>query len=116
MQSKSLFNNSSINGLNTTLLKSGLCKYFRRSETEKFEFCLIEMLYHQFNTNSETNSSKGAIITNLINRLKILIMEDLSPNEINIAYHGISLLNKFNKEEDLYVKMNIILNMFYNCF
>ena len=77
------FNNTSEHGYSANILKSGICKYFRRGEAEKFTWCVLEMsIFH--------DHEKGAgLITNLINRLKILIMEDLSLKEIYIISRGL---------------------------
>ena len=59
------FNNCSEHGYSSNILKSGICKYFRRGESEKFKWCVIEMsLFHD-------HPKGNGLITNLINRLKI---------------------------------------------
>ena len=62
------FNNRSEHGYSANILKSGICKYFRRGENDKFTWSIIEMsLFH--------DHPKGSgLITNLINRLKILLI------------------------------------------
>ena len=88
------FNNKSYFGFKSNVLKSGICKYIRRSEKEKFKWCVVEMLLFNFN-------KKGyALITNLINRLKILIMEELAVNEITAIILGIKKLDLFDKDRD----------------
>ena len=37
------FNNMSEFGYKSSILKSGICKYFRRGEKEKFTWCVMEM-------------------------------------------------------------------------
>ena len=63
------FNNVSEHGYKSSILKSGICKYTRRNEKDKMRWCVMEMALF-------ANHPKGqGLVTNLINRLKILIME-----------------------------------------
>ena len=41
------FNNTSEHGYAANILKSGICKYFRRGEAEKFTWCVMEMSLFQ---------------------------------------------------------------------
>lgn len=86
------FNNCSEHGYSANILKSGICKYFRRGEREKFIWSIIEMsLFH--------DHPKGSgLITNLINRLKILLMEDLSLGEVYIISECSKLLDEYDKD------------------
>ena len=71
------FNSTSVHGLPIKVLKSGICKYFRRNIEDKFQWCVMEIAL--FNEHS-----KGTpLISNLINRLKILLMEDISFEEVD---------------------------------
>ena len=92
------FNNMSEFGYKSSILKSGICKYFRRGEKEKFTWCVMEMA--KFNDLDEDNKAKKGLITNLINRLKILLMEEISCYEINRIYNGICLLNDYDKNRN----------------
>ena len=86
------FNNCSEHGYSSNILKSGICKYFRRGESDKFKWCVIEMSLFQ-------DHPKGSgIITNLINRLKILLMEDLSLGEIYIIRECSRILDEYDKD------------------
>ena len=88
------FNNRSEHGYKSNILKSGICKYFRRGEKDKFTFCVMEMAYFH-------NHEKGkGLVTNLINRLKILVMEDLSFHNIGLASHLLTLLDEYDKNRD----------------
>jgi len=86
------FNNRSEHGYSANILKSGICKYFRRGEKEKFTWSIIEMsLFH--------DHPKGSgLITNLINRLKILLMEDLSLSEVYIISECSKILDDYDKD------------------
>jgi hypothetical protein len=64
-----MFNNISYWGKKSSVLKSGVCKYFRRGEIDKYEWCVIEMMIFGL-------KNKG-LMSNIINRLKILIMEEI---------------------------------------
>ena len=61
-----MFNNSSYWGKKSNVLKSGVCKYFRRAIYDKYEWCVIEMMIFGL-------KNKG-MMTNIVNRLKILII------------------------------------------
>ena len=88
------FNNTSEHGYSANILKSGICKYFRRGEAEKFEWCVMEMSIFQ------DHPKGGGLITNLINRLKILLMEDLSLGEVYIIGECSRLLDEYDKNRD----------------
>ena len=70
-----MFNNSSYWGYRSSVLKSGVCKYYRREMFDKFEWCVMEMMI--FGLKNE------GMMTNIINRIKILIFEEIVVNEIN---------------------------------
>ena len=69
-----MFNNKSLWGYKSSILKSGVCKYYRREMFDKFEWCVIEMMVFGLVNNG--------LFTNIINRLKILIMEEIQPIKI----------------------------------
>jgi len=81
-------------GYSSSILKSGVCKYFRRGEREKFKWCVMEMA--KFNDIADGNQAAKAIVTNLLNRLKILLMEELSCLEVDKIYNGICLLRNYD--------------------
>lgn len=86
------FNNCSEHGYSANILKSGICKYFRRGEVEKFTWSIMEMSLFQ-------DHPKGSgLITNLINRLKILLMEDLSLGEVYIISECSRILDEYDKD------------------
>ena len=86
------FNNTSEHGYSANILKSGICKYFRRGEADKFKWCVMEMSIFQ-------DHPKGSgLITNLINRLKILLMEDLSLGEVYIIGECSRILDEYDKD------------------
>lgn len=90
------FNNSSIHGYKSSILKSGICKYIRRNEPEKFKWCVMEM--SQFNE----HPNGKALVTNLINRLKIVLMEELSFHETVISSFLALVLDMYDKDRSDY--------------
>jgi len=82
-----IFKGSSYYGYRPSVLKSGICKYYRRGIWEKFEWCVMEMALF-----SKVESGKG-LFTNLVNRLKILLMEEIIFLEIGLVEQCISLLD-----------------------
>ena len=83
------------NGYKLSALKSGICKYYRRGEADKFKWCVMEMARFQV---AEGNT-KG-ILTNLVNRLKILLMEEIHASEVGILLKAIHLLDRYDKDRD----------------
>ena len=81
MIANTCFQNRSEFGYTSRVLKSGICKYYRRGETEKFTWCVMEMA--RFNDIAIEKPAAKAIVTNLVNRLKILLMEEISCCEIS---------------------------------
>jgi hypothetical protein len=64
-----MFKNSSYWGKSSSVLKSGICKYFRREIFDKFEWCVMEMMVF--------GVVSPGLLTNIINRMKILVMEEI---------------------------------------
>jgi hypothetical protein len=79
------FNNSSYFGYKSKVLKSGICKYYRRKKFDKFEWCVIEMMLFGL-------KNKG-LLTNLLNRLKIVLMEEIVCYDIGEVCYCIKLFN-----------------------
>ena len=87
------FNNKSYFGIKSSILKSGICKTFRRSEKDKFKWYVSEMMLYNLTTKGKP------LVTNLVNRLKILLMEDMSCCEMERVVLGIKKLTEFDKSE-----------------
>ena len=68
-----IFKGSSYYNYRPSVLKSGVCKYFRRGIFDKFRWCVVEMLLFGM---ASDGAGKG-LISNITNRLKILVMEEL---------------------------------------
>ena len=90
------FNNRSQHGYKANALKSGICKYMRRGEAEKMKWCVMELAMFRDHPNPKANG----LITNLVNRLKILLMEEITPSEVGIISQGISLLDEYDADRD----------------
>ena len=96
MQVSTCFNNRSEHGYKSSILKSGICKYIRRNEPEKFKWCVMEMAL--FNEHSKGKP----LITNLINRLKIVLMEELSFHETVISSYLCFVLEMYDADRSKY--------------
>ena len=90
------FNNQSYHGVKSSVLKSGICKYTRRNEPDKLKWCVMEMA--RFN---EHPDGQG-LVTNLINRLKVLVMEEISFHETGMVYYLILLLKWYDQDRTQY--------------
>ena len=91
------FNNKSYYGYKSSILKSGICKYYRRKQFDKFEWCVMEMMLFGM-------KSKG-LLTNVLNRIKILLMEEIICVEGGRLYECIMLLESIGMVE-LEMKMS----------
>ena len=80
-----MFKNNSYGGHSSQVLKSGICKYYRRKIFDKFEYCLVDMMLF--------GPSKKALLTNLFNRIRILLMEEIVFTEIGVVSQCIKLLD-----------------------
>ena len=103
------FNNSSYHGYKSSILKSGICKYTRRDEKDKMLWCVMEM--SRFNEHEKGQ----ALVTNLVNRLKILIMEELSFHQVGMVYHLIQLLNLYEEDRSQIRYLFTFSNEVFNC-
>ena len=97
------FNNKSYYGYKSSILKSGICKYYRRKQFDKFEWCVMEMMLFGM-------KSKG-LLTNVLNRIKILLMEEIICVEGGRLYECIMLLESIGMVE-LEMKMSKMLEIF----
>ena len=83
-----MFRNNSYYSEKSNVLKSGICKYYRRGMWEKFEWCIIEMVLFGL--------KDGGIVTNLINRLKILLMEEMIFVDFGDLSRGVEMLESLD--------------------
>lgn len=85
-----MFKNMSYSGYSSQVLKSGICKYYRRKIFEKFEFCVIDMMLF--------GPERKAVMTNLFNRLRILLMEEIIFSELGPILQCIDLLDNIESK------------------
>lgn len=97
-----IFNNESYYGYSSKELKSGVCKYYRREMFDKFEWCVMEMM--SFGIDERGKS----LVSNIINRLKILIMEELVVDEFEVISKCILLFEKIDKSEVFIEKVSLV--------
>ena len=95
-----MFKNSSYSGYSSQVLKSGICKYYRRKIFDKFEYCVVDMMMF--------GKINKALLTNLFNRLRILIMEEIVYSEINVINHVIKLLENIENLDFETQMMNVL--------
>jgi hypothetical protein len=100
-----IFNGHSYHNYGPSVLKSGVCKYFRRGIFDKFRWCVVEMLLFGMTPDS---AGKG-LVTNITNRLKILVMEELVFCDIGDIVVCIEILNKLSSEENIENKIRLSL-------
>ena len=75
---RTCFSSLSYYGYKLDILKSGLQKYLRRREEEKMLWCLGEIYLFKVYANSEQEKkATRGIITNLINRIIVMLDEEL---------------------------------------
>ncbi len=103
------FNNQSYHGVKSSVLKSGICKYTRRNEPEKLKWCVMEMA--RFN---EHPDGQG-LVTNLINRLKVLVMEEISFHETGMVYYLILLLKWYDQDRTQYRFLEVFCENVFVC-
>ena len=100
-----VFNATSYHGFKLDSLKSGLQKYIRRGNIEKATYCLNEILL--FKKSHDPKRTK-AILTNLRNRLCIIMHEDTTFNNYDLFIKGTDILKQWDSErtdDDLLLKL-----------
>jgi len=107
-----MFNNKSYWGYKSSVLKSGVCKYYRREMFDKFEWCVMEMMVFGLKNNG--------MLSNIINRMKILIMEEIVVDEIDVINKCVYLFNKIdNIDNEEFLKkvemMKMICDLVKGC-
>ncbi len=97
---RTCFSSLSYYGYKLDILKSGLQKYLRRREEEKMLWCLGEIYLFKVYANSEQEKkATRGIITNLINRIIVMLDEELLFIEWDKYLIIYNLIEKFEKEE-----------------
>ena len=96
-----MFNNISYFKKSSKVLKSGVCKYMRREKYDKLEWCIIEMMIFGL--------KKEGLMTNIINRLKILIMEEIVCSDAGLIVELINNIDEINKNKNWNRKIEFII-------
>tara|TARA_Y100000389_G_scaffold133707_1_gene131213 strand:+ start:1500 stop:2513 length:1014 start_codon:yes stop_codon:yes gene_type:complete len=96
-----MFNNRSYWGRRSSVLKSGVCKYYRRGIYDKYEWCVIEMMIFGLKSKS--------LMTNILNRLKILIFEEIIVSEFNKIVKLIEISNEIDNVNEWEKKVEKVL-------
>ena len=113
MKYRTCFSSVSFHGYKLDLLKSGLQKYLRRREYEKMVWCALEIWRFEegASTDIEKKMCKG-IISNLLNRIIVMMDEEMIFNECARYIVLRKLIEKFEsdrKKGELLVKMCYLL-------
>ena len=87
-----IFNGKSYYGYKPSILKSAICKCYRRGIFDKLEWSIIEMFIFGYHKEGK------ALLTNVMNRLKILLMEEIVITEIDNLCKSIDIIQNL---EDL---------------
>jgi len=95
---RTCFSSLSYYGHKLDILKSGLQKYMRRREEDKMLWCLAEIYLFKVyaRTDQEKKATRG-IITNLINRIIVMLDEELLFIEWDKYLMVYNLIEKFEK-------------------
>ena len=104
------FQNRSYWGYKSSVLKSGVCKYYRREMFDKFEWCVMEMMIFGL--------KNVGMMTNIINRIKILIMEEILVSELDIIDMCVYVFERIDGEEEFLKKvswMKVVCDMVKGC-
>ena len=110
MKWRTCFSSISASGYKLDILKSALQKYLRRREEEKMLWCLSEIyMFEKYSQNEQEKQASKGIITNLVNRLIIMMDEEMLFVEVNKyikCMKWIKLFNEGNRENfELLVKV-----------
>ena len=97
---RTCFSSLSYYGHKLDILKSGLQKYMRRREEDKMLWCLAEIYLFKVyaKTDQEKKATRG-IITNLLNRIIVMLDEELLFIEWDKYLMVYNLIEKFEKSE-----------------
>ena len=100
MQIRTPLNSVSHSGYSVDVLKSALQKYLRRRDEEKMVWCMEELyLLGILGRNEKETRVGNAIVSNLINRMIVMMDEELSFRECEKYLIMRNYLDKFEKSE-----------------
>lgn len=97
---RTCFSSISYYGFKLDILKSGLQKYLRRKNLDKMLWCLGEIyLFKVYSENIQEQRAVKGIITNLLNRIIIMLDEELLFSEWDKYLSINKLIDDFEKSE-----------------
>ena len=100
MQFRTPLNSVSPSGYSVDVLKSALQKYLRRRDEEKMVWCMEELyLFGVLGKNEKEKRVGKAIVSNLINRIIVMMDEELSFRECEKYLVMRDYLEKFEKSD-----------------
>ena len=100
-----IFRGRSYYGFSPSVLKSGVCKYYRRELYDKFIWCVVEMLVFGL------KEGGNGLVTNITNRLKILLMEEIVPLDASKVALAIDIIGEMDSTEDTIEKIGKALRL-----
>lgn len=99
-QFRTCFSSICESGYKIDLVKSGMQKYLRRREAQKMKWCVAEIYKFKFGKNEKEIKIGKGIISNLINRIIVMLDEELCFDEV-VRYDMVyDLLNNIKECED----------------
>lgn len=87
------------NGLPFDVLKSAVQKYIRRGFTYNALWCTREAFY--FRVIKDYGSAEKGVLTNFINRLKVILIEDVSFRECKAALYVVRCIDEYENSDRL---------------
>ena len=98
MKWRTCFSSISYAGYKLDILKSALQKYLRRREYEKMMWCCSEIyMFHSLATTDKEKQAAKGIISNMVNRLIIMMDEEMLFAEVGKYMKCMEWINEFNE-------------------
>ncbi len=102
-------------GIKIDVLKSALQKYGRRRELDKMLWCASEIyLFHALAITDKDKLTAKAIITNMINRLKIIIEEEMLFSDYSNNILCNRWLDLFDKNRNMFAYIMLVCKSIVN--
>lgn len=107
---------TSYNGYSLDVLKSGLQKYIRRSDSDRAIYSAIELfLFQCLEVDKKTSKLQKSIYTNFIHRLMVILLEDIGVAGLNLWFDLNSLFqNLLNRKGDKKQQIKSLINITYS--
>ena len=98
MKWRTCFSSISYSGYKLDILKSALQKYLRRREYDKMMWCCSEIyMFHSLATTDKEKQAAKGIISNMVNRLIIMMDEEMLFAEVGKYMKCMEWINEFNE-------------------